>query len=51
MTDTKWNSIKWFFDRLWENPDSLTEGARVPIFIHVRLYFPYKISFTCYGHL
>lgn len=21
MTDSKWNSIRWFFDRLWEAPD------------------------------
>lgn len=25
MTDNKWNSIKWFFDRLWENPDSFPD--------------------------
>lgn len=27
MNDTKWNSIKWFFDRLWENPDNAPDAG------------------------
>ena len=25
MNDIKWNSIKWFFDRLWESPDKFPD--------------------------
>jgi len=27
MNDTKWHSIKWFFDRLWENPDKSPDSG------------------------
>jgi len=27
MNDTKWNSIKWFFDRLWEKPDKSPDSS------------------------
>lgn len=25
MTDSKWNSVRWFFDRLWEAPDAFPD--------------------------
>lgn len=27
MNDIKWNSVKWFFDRLWENPDKSPDSG------------------------
>ncbi len=32
MNDTKWNSIEWFFDRLWENPDNSPDSGVLLVF-------------------